>query len=157
MQKILCAIEGPVVTILDVLYGDVNPFMLDQHIEKADADIAEKLEINEGEDVDFREVIISKHGRPLIYGLSYIVKERCSDTVMEKLLQEDKTTGKIMFEREIETITRVNNIYIEKPDETLQSLFHTNENFLVREYSLKHRKNKVIWCKEAYPINYFKE
>lgn len=157
VQKILCATEGPIVTILDVLYGDVNLFILDQHIEKAEEDVAEKLEINEGEEIDYREVIISKHGHPLSYALSFIPKERCSDTVIDKLLKEDQTTGRIILEHEIEKINIVDKIYIEKPDATLQSLFHTSEDFLARESVLIHNKHIVLWCKESYPISYFKE
>lgn len=157
VQKILCSIEGPAVTILDVLYNDVNLFILDQHMEKANEDVAKKLEINVGDEIDLREVILHKHGRPLIYGLSYIPKDRCSNTVIEKLLKEDQTTGRIILEHEIETITRIDDIYIEKPDATLQNLFHTNDDLLVREYSLIHKKNVVIWSKEAYPLSYFKE
>lgn len=157
IQKILCSIEGPIVTILDVIYGDVNLFILDQHIEKSDASIAEKLEIDEGDEIDLREVILHKHGRPLVYGLSYIPKDRCSNTVIEKLLKEDLTTGRIILEHEIETITRIEDIYIEEPDEKLQNLFHINENMLTREYVLIHKKNIVIWSKETYPLSYFKE
>lgn len=157
IQKILCSIEGPVVTILDVLYGDVNLFVLDQHLEKADQSIAEKLEINEGDEIDLREVILHKHGRPLVYGLSYIPKDRCSNTIVEKLLKEDQTTGRILLEHQIETMTKVENITLEKPDATLQSLFHTTENMLAREFILIHKKNIVIWSKEVYPLSYFKE
>ena len=35
IQKILLSINGPISTILDVLYGTVNLFMLDQHLEKS--------------------------------------------------------------------------------------------------------------------------
>lgn len=157
LQKVFCAIEGPIVTILDVLYGDVNLFILDQHIEQANEDVAEKLEIDTGDEIDLREVIVHKHGRPLVYGLSYIPKDRCSNTVIEKLLKEDQTTGRIMLEHEIETITKIDNISIETPDEKLQNLFHTDEDMLVREYSLIHKKNVVIWSKEALPLSYFKE
>lgn len=157
IQKIFCSIEGPVVTILDVLYGDTRLFVLDQHIEKANKEVAEKLNINEGDDVDLREVIMHKHGRPLIYGLSYIPKDRCSNTVIEKLLSEEMTTGRIMLEHEIETITKIDSISIEKPSAKIQNLFHTNENMIVREYSLIHKKNKVIWSKEMYPLSYFRE
>lgn len=157
VQKILCSIEGQIVTILDVLYGDVNLFVLQQHMENADASMAEKLEINEGDEIDKREVIIHKHGRPLVYGLSYIPKDRCSNTVIGKLLKEDQTTSRIMIEHQIETITKVENIYIEKPDATLQNLFHTSEDFIVREYSLIHKKNIVIQAKEVYPLSYFRD
>ena len=157
IQKILCSIEGPIATTLDVLYGDVNLFILEQHLDKADEDIAEKLDINEGDEINLREVIIHKHGKPLVYGLSYIPKDRCSDTVIGKLLKEDQTTGRIMLEHEIETITKIENISTEKPDAKLQALFHTSEDFLTREYVLIHKKNIVIWSKEAYPISYFKD
>lgn len=157
IQKILCAIEGPAVTILDVLYGDVNLFILDQHIEKANEDIAEKLDINVGDEIDLREVVLHKHGRPLVYGLSYIPKDRCSNTVIEKLLKEDQTTGRIILEHEIETRTEVINITLEKPDAIIQNMFHTTEDMLTREYVLIHKKNIVIWSKEVYPISYFKE
>lgn len=157
LQKVFCSIEGPVVTILDVLYNDVNLFILDQHMEKADETIAGKLEISVGDEIDLREVILHKHGRPLVYGLSYIPKDRCSNTVIEKLLKEDQTTGRIMLEHEIETITKVEDIYIEKPDAKLQNLFHTNEYLLSREFILIHKRNVVIWSKEAYPLSYFKE
>lgn len=157
VQKILCSIEGPVVTTLDVLYGDVNLFVLDQHIEKADEDIAEKLDINVDDEIDLREVILHKHGRPLVYGLSYIPKDRCSNTVIEKLLKEDQTTGRIILEHEIETITRIEDIYIEKPDAKIQNLFHTSGDMLSREYILIHKKNVVIWSKESCPLSYFSD
>lgn len=157
IQKILCAIHGPVVTVLDVLYGDVNLFVLDQHMEKADESAAEKLEINEGDEIDIREVILHKHGRPLVYGLSYIPKDRCSNTVIEKLLKEDKSTGRILLEREIETITKVKDIRIEKPDSTIKNLFHDNGDVLIREYLVIHKKKIVIWSEEIYPLSYFQE
>ena len=34
--------------------------------------------------------------------------------VIEKLLKEDQTTGRIMLEHQIETITMINNIFLEK-------------------------------------------
>ena len=157
MQKTLFSIEGQIVTILDTLYGDVKLFIIDQKIIKADEDIAEKLDINEGEEVDLREVLIHKHGRPLIYGFSYIPKDRCSDTVIEKLLKEKSTTGRIILEHKIESRTEVINISIEKPSLTLQGLFNTTEDMLSREYILIHKKKIVIWSKEIFPISYFKD
>ena len=53
--------------------------------------------------------------------------------------------------------TKIENIYIEKPDEKLQNLFHDNGNLLAREYILIHKKNIVIWSKEACPLSYFNE
>ena len=157
MQKTLFSIEGQIVTILDTLYGNVRLFIIDQKVINADEDIAEKLDINEGDKVHLREVLIHKNGRPLIYGFSYIPQDRCSDTIIEKLLAEKSTTDRIMLEHKIETRTEVTNLTVEKPSASLQSLFNTTEDMLSREYILIHKKNIVIWSKEIFPISYFKD
>lgn len=156
-QKILLSIEGQIVSILDVLYGNVKLFILEQHIKKADKELAEILNLNEGDEVDYREVILHKHGRPLVYAESYIPKERCSEEVFENLLDEIKTTGKILADRNIETIRKIQDISIEKTTPILSDLFKTQEDMLTRDYVLIHKKNIVIWTKEAYPLSYFKE
>ena len=46
LQKVLCSVEGPIARVLDILYGDMNISVLDQHIEKANEYIAENVEIN---------------------------------------------------------------------------------------------------------------
>ena len=45
LQKILLSIQGPVTTILDVLHGNVNMFIIDQHVENAEKSVAELLDI----------------------------------------------------------------------------------------------------------------
>ena len=64
--------------------------------------------------------------------------------------------GKIMAKNNIETIRKINEIYIETPDATLQELFKTSEPMLTREYVMIHHKKIVIWTKEAYPLSYFR-
>ena len=156
-QKLLLSIVGQIVSPLDVLYGNVRLFILEQKIIKADKEVAEKLDLNEGDEVDFREVLLHKRGRPLVYAWSYIPKERCSDEVFETLLDEIKTTGKILVDREIETVRKINDISIEKTTPLISNLFKTEEKLLTREYALIHKKNIVIWTKEAYPISYFRD
>ena len=41
-QKLLLCERGPITTILDVLYGEVSLFMLDQHIEKSNEKTSSK-------------------------------------------------------------------------------------------------------------------
>lgn len=155
-EKILLSISGPIVTILDTLYGEVKLFVLEQKMKKADKEISELLDIDEGAEIDYREVIVHKHGKPLVYAISYIPKERCSDSVIDELLNEEKTTGRILVEHEIETIRRINNISIEKPDAIVANLFNSTEKMLAREYVMVHKKKVVIWTKEIYPISQFK-
>ena len=155
-QKIMLCIRGPITTILDVLYGEVNLFMLDQHFEKSDERIADLLKISEGDQIDYREVIVHKNGRPLVYALSYIPTSRITDKIMKDLKEERLTTGKIIDKNHIETTRVIKKIYIEKPTPTQVELFKTQEDMLTREYIMFHDKKVVIWTKESYPLSYFK-
>ena len=156
-QKILLSIRGPITTILDVLYGEVNLFILNQHFEKADESISELVDISEGDQIDYREVIVHKNGRPLVYVLSYIPTSRCSNDIVEDLLKERLTTGKIIEKHEHETLRKLNNITIEKASPTLKELFKTDEDMLTREYTIIHDNKIIIWSKESYPLSYFTE
>lgn len=155
-QKIMLCIRGPITTILDVLYGEVNLFMLDQHLEKSDEMIADLLKISEGDEIDYREVIVHKNGRPLVYALSYIPTSRITERIMKDLKEERLTTGKIIDKNNIETMRMIKKIYIEKPTPTQSELFKTQEDMLTREYIMFHDKKVVIWTKESYPLSYFK-
>ncbi len=156
-QKILLSINGPVTPILDVLYGEVRLFMLDQHFENADKDIADLLGIDEGEEILYRNSIVFKHSKPLIYVLSYIPKSRCSDRVINKLLEGKTTTGRIMNESGHETIRIINDISLMKATPILTELFKTTDDMLTREYSMIHKGEIVILTKDIYPLSYFKE
>ena len=156
-QKILLSINGPVTPILDVLYGEVRLFMLDQHFENADKDIADLLGIDEGDEILYRNSIVFKHSKPLIYILSYIPKSRCSDRVINKLLEGKTTTGRIMNESGHETIRIINDISLMKATPILTELFKTTDDMLTREYSMIHKGEIVILTKDIYPLSYFKE
>ena len=155
-QKILLTINGPVTPILDVLYGEVRLFMLEQHFEKADKTVADLVGINEGDDVLYRNAIVFKRRQPLIYVVSYIPKERCTDEITDELLKGKLTTGKIMDKYNIETIRKINRISIEKASSIMTELFKTTEDMLTREYSMIHDGKIVMWTKEIYPLSYFK-
>ena len=156
-QKILLSINGPVTPILDVLYGEVRLFMLDQHFENADKDIADLLGIDEGDEILYRNSIVFKHSKPLIYILSYIPKSRCSDRVINKLLEGKTTTGRIINESGHETIRIINDISLMKATPILTELFKTTDDMLTREYSMIHKGEIVILTKDIYPLSYFKE
>ena len=156
-QKILLSTRGPITTVLDVLYGEVRLFMLDQHTEKADKDNAELLGIKEGDEIIFRNAIVFKNRRPLVYVLSYIPTARCTGAILDDLLSGNVTTGKIIDEHNVETVRKINKIDIEKATPLLTEIFKTTEDMLTREYTMAHRKKIVIWTKELYPISYFRE
>ena len=71
-QKILLTTDGSITAILDVLYGKIALTTIDQHFEDADESHAKLVNVSEGDEINFREVIMHKNGRPLIYAISHI-------------------------------------------------------------------------------------
>lgn len=154
IQKILLSINGPISTILDVLYGTVNLFMLDQHLEKSPK-TSKIINIQKGDEILYRESIVHKRGKPLVHVTSVVPTARCSEKTLEDLLSEKMTTGKIMDTHNHETLRRITKISVEAPNEILTDLFKTDEDMLTREYIMIHKGEVIIWTKEAYPLSYF--
>lgn len=155
IQKILLSINGPISTILDVLYGTVNLFMLDQHIEESPKS-SEIMDIKKGEEILFRESIVHKRGRPLVHVTSVVPIARCSKETLIDLFEEKLTTGKIIDNHDHETLRKITKISIEQPKPILKDLFNTDEDFLTREYIMINKGEVLIWTREEYPLSYFK-
>ncbi len=156
-QKILLTTDGSITAILDVLHGKINLFTLDQHFEKADEEHAKLVNVNAGDEINFREVIMHKGGKPLIYAISHVPLGRCSEEICSDLLRADIPIGRILKSYKIESRREVNNIFIEKPNEKLQDLFKTNEDFLARDYVIISNDEILMWIKEMFPVSYFTE
>lgn len=156
-QKILLTTDGSITAILDVLHGKINLFTLDQHFEKADEEHAKLVNVNAGDEINFREVIMHKGGEPLIYAISHVPLGRCSEEICSDLLRADIPIGRILKNYKIESRREVNNIFIEKPNEKLQDLFKTNEDFLARDYVIISNDEILMWIKEMFPVSYFTE
>lgn len=156
-QKILLTTDGSITAILDVLYGKITLDTLDQHLENADEYHARLVNIDEGEEINFREVIMHKDGHPLIYAISHVPLGRCSKEVCSDLLRADIPIGRILKNYKIESRREVNNIFIEKPNETLKELFKTDEDFLARDYVIINNNEILMWIKEMFPVSYFNE
>ena len=156
-QKILLTTDGSITAILDVLYGKINLFTLDQHFGKAEKKHAKLVNVNECDDINFREVIMHKGGKPLIYAISHVPLARCSEEICSDLLRADIPIGRILKNYHIESRREVNKIFIEKPDAKLKELFKTDEDFLARDYVIIHEDEILMWIKEMFPVSYFTE
>ncbi len=75
-QKILLTTDGSITAILDVLFGKITLTTLDQHVEAADEEHARLVNVDAGEEINFREVIMHREGKPLIYAISHIPLKR---------------------------------------------------------------------------------
>lgn len=156
-QKILLTTDGSITAILDVLYGKITLDTLDQHFEDADEERAKLVNVDAGDEINFREVIMHKDDHPLIYAISHVPLGRCSKEVCSDLLRADIPIGRILKNYNIESRREINNIFIEKPNEKLIDLFKTDEDFLARDYVIISNDEILMWIKEMFPVSYFKE
>ena len=156
-QKILLTTDGSITAILDVLYGKIDLDTLDQHLEDADEEHAKLVNVEAGEEINFREVIMHKGEQPLIYAISHVPLGRCSKDVCADLLRADIPIGRILKNYKIESRREDRNIFIEKPNDTLKELFKTDEDFLARDYVIINNNEILMWIKEMFPVSYFSE
>ncbi len=156
-QKILLTTDGSITAILDVLYGKITLDTIDQHLEAADEKRAKLVNVNEGDEINFREVLMHKDEQPLIYAISHVPLGRCTKEVCNDLLRADIPIGRILKNYHIESRREVNNIFIEKPDEKLIEMFGTDEDFLARDYVIINNDEILMWIKEMFPVSYFTE
>ena len=156
-QKILLTTDGSITAILDVLYGKISLFTIDQHFGTANEDQAKLVNVNAGDEINFREVIMHKRSQPLIYAISHVPLGRCSEEICADLLRADIPIGRILKNYKIVSRREVNNIFIEKPNEKLKDLFKTDEDFLARDYVIINDDEILMWIKEMFPVSYFTE
>jgi chorismate-pyruvate lyase len=156
-QKILLATDGSVTTILDVLNGKINIKTLKQEFQEANHDIANLLNINEGEKVNYRVVVMRKDNIPLIYATSYIPIKRLTSEFEKDLISADIPIGRILKKYNIESRREIQSVKIKKVTDNLGKIFKTNVDFLSRDYNILHKGEVLIWIEETFPINSFLE
>jgi chorismate-pyruvate lyase len=149
--------DGSITAILDVLYGKITLTTLEQHFEEANKEQAKLVNVPIGETINFREVIMHKDGKPLIYAISHIPLSRCNNEICSDLIRADIPIGRILKNYEIESRREIRNIDIEKPNDRLKEIFCTDEDMLVRDYVIINCDDILMWIKEAFPISHFTE
>lgn len=153
-QKILLSTDGSVTRILDVLKGHVGIKTLVQESQIADLEIAEKLEINPGDTVNYRVVIIGTK-EPLIHAISYIPVDRLNNNFKEDLIRADIPIGRILKKHNVESRREVESIAMEEPDQQLKDIFNTDSMMLTRTYNIIRNGEILIRIKETFPITSF--
>ncbi|MDL2246435.1 chorismate lyase [Methanobrevibacter sp. OttesenSCG-928-K11] len=156
-QKILLTTDGSITSILDVLNGKIDLKTLEQHFEDSTEEIANLINVKKGEKINYREVLMHKNDEPLIYAVSYIPLKRLDDNFKSDLIRADTPIGRILKKYNIESRREIKNIQVEKTNKKLEKLFKTNADLLTREYSIIKDNEILIWIKETFPVNYFKE
>ena len=156
-QKILLTTDGSVTAILDVLCGHVDINTLKQEFIPADSKMAQDLNIDEGDTVNYRVVIIKTPKEPLIYAVSLVPIKRLNKEFKEDLIQADIPIGRILKKHNIESRREIKSIFTENPNDELKYIFKTDSPFLCRTYIIIHHDEILISLKEMFPYSLFKE
>ena len=156
-QKILLTTDGSITAILDVLNGKIDLKTLEQHFEKSTPQIAELIDIGCGEEINYREVLMHKNNKPLIYAISYIPLKRLHKNFKSDLIRADIPIGRILRKYNMESRREIKTIQVEKSNEKLEEIYKTDNDFLTRTYTIIHDEEILIWIKEFFPITYFVE
>lgn len=155
-QKILLATDGSVTTILDVLKGHVNIRTLTQEFREADKETASLLEINEGDTINYRVVVIEGK-EPLIYAISLIPLDRLNNNFKEDLIQADIPIGRILRKHNIESRREIKSVSIDESSTEMAEIFKSDSPMLTRTYNIIHKNQILIWLMETFPHSLFQD
>jgi chorismate-pyruvate lyase len=155
-QKILLTTDGSVTSILDILKGRVHVKTLVQEFQKADKQVAEILNIDAGETVNYRVVVMGAT-EPLIHAVSYIPVKRLESNIEEDLIRADIPIGRILRKHSIESRREIKTVYVENMSDELHEIFKVNSPMLTRTYNIIHKGEILIWIKETFPYSFFRD
>jgi chorismate-pyruvate lyase len=155
-QKILLTTDGSVTTILDVIRGHVKIETLEQKFVDADLEMAQLLNIEVGDTVNYRIVVIETE-EPLIYAISLIAVKRLENDFKEDLIRADIPIGRILRKHNIESRREIKSVYYEDQSPEITEIFETHSPMLTRTYNIIHNDEILIWLKETFPYTHFRE
>jgi chorismate-pyruvate lyase len=153
-QKIILTTDGSVTTILDVIRGHVKIETLEQKFVEADLEIALLLNIEVGDMVNYRVVVIETE-EPQIYAISLIAVERLENDFKEDLIRADIPIGRILRKHNIESRREIKSVYFEDQSPEISEIFKVDSPMLTRTYNIIHKDEILIWLKETFPYTHF--
>jgi len=149
-QKILLTTDGSVTAILDVIRGHVTIQTLEQKFIPANTEMAKLLDIDEGDTVNYRVVVIET-ADPMIYAISLIPIKRLENDFKEDLISADIPIGRILRKHNIESRREIKSVYSEKQSPEMLKIFKLESPMLTRTYNIIHNDEILVWLLETFP------
>jgi len=160
VQKILLGTDGSVTQLLEAVTGHtVSITTLVQEIVPADAAVAERLNIKNGEPVNHRIVELrdADTNEVLIYAVSQTPLSRLSPEFKDDLMKADIPIGKIIKRHRIEARREILNAGVSPAPDSISRIFSIcrSEPLLSRQYRIIHKGEPLIYIEEQFPYNRF--
>jgi beta-ribofuranosylaminobenzene 5'-phosphate synthase len=158
-QRLLLMTDGSVTTLLEVLTGKpVVVKTLLQQVVKADLERAAALDVEEGDNINYRVVVLKNDDsdQPLIYAESYTPVARLRKELRHDFMKADIPIGRIMTRRKIESRREIRSVEL-LSNEELSNLFAVPNDvpFLSRTYDIIHHDLVLIRISEMFPSTSF--
>ena len=160
VQKILLGTDGSVTQLLEAATGHtVTITTLVQEVIGADAAVAERLNIREGDPVNHRIVELkdAEKNEVLIYAVSQTPLSRLPPEFKEDLMRADIPIGKIIKRHRIEARREIVSARVSPAPDEISRIFSLcrNEPLLSRQYQIIHKGEPLIFIEEQFPYNRF--
>jgi len=158
-QRLLLMTDGSITTLLEVLTGQpVVVKTLLQQVVKADVERAVELDIEEGDSINYRVVVLKNQNNdsPLIYAESYTPIARLQKEFRHDLMKADVPIGRILAQRRIESRREIRLIDTTSNDE-LGDLFGVPHSvpLLSRTYDIISHGMVLMRITETFPLTSF--
>lgn len=162
VQKMLLGTDGSVTRLLEVVTG--SPVEIETQVQEvvaADEILSRELEIDPGDDVNYRVVKLknSVSGEVLIHATSFTPLKRLDDRFREDLMRADVPIGTILKKHRIESrrdLLRARAL--EGPGE-MNEIFKVfgKEPMLSRDYRIIRHGQPLMAITETFPYNNFQD
>jgi len=161
LHKIFLTANGSITRILEAIFGEIQVKTIAQQIIKANKKLAKELEIDEGNEVNHREVVLvsKKEGKPIVYAISFAPIKRIEKKFREEITKKDLPIGKIMEKLKIEARREIRKTWAKKADKKTAQLLCITEGeiLLQRTYAIIRNNEVMMLITENIPWSFLKE
>jgi beta-ribofuranosylaminobenzene 5'-phosphate synthase len=160
LQRVLLGTDGSVTRILELACGaPVTVTTRLQEVVRADPSVAEKLQVQPGDEVNHRIVELKnvRSGETLIYAESYTPLSRLSPSFRDDLMRADIPIGKILEHHRLETRREILGMSAGTRGPDVARVFGLSGNplFLSRQYRIIHGDSTLMHIEELFPAASF--
>lgn len=156
LHRILMTTDGSVTAIIEaVTQSPVNVETVVQEIVKAGKEVAKRLGINEGDEVNYRVVYLKSRGVIYAKAISFTPIKRLTDSFREDLMRADIPIGRIMKKHRIEARREIRWGEVIRDDTLAEELKVKLPLFIARNYGIIHRNEVLIDITEFFPMERF--
>ena len=148
--RALLLTDGSITTLLEAFTNlEIKVAGLKQKTVPAGDELAVELNINPGEELNEREVVLLAGSAPVVYAKSYAVISRLDGEARNDILKTDVPIGKILRRHKLETHREIREIGLKHDDKIAGILNLDGNKILFRSYVII-RKNVPLMKIEEY-------